>query len=152
MTASITTIEKLEVICEDMKKRSEPKATNMTGVECNASPSPELQTLASLEQKCRSYKDSVEVMQNRVGKLIDLVSPTRRSLTSPVLMRPNKLADGLKEKSQGLTASISNSLLDLTRRSVDDNATVRIVTVITLIYLPTQFVAVSSSRRNARSS
>ena len=66
-------------------------------------------------------------------------------------MRPNKLADGLKEKSQGLTASISNSLLDLTRRSVDDNATVRIVTVITLIYLPTQFVAVSSSRRNAGS-
>ena len=57
-----------------MEKRCEPKTTNTTGVEYNASPSPELQTLASLERKCRSYKDSVEVMQNRVGKLSDLVS------------------------------------------------------------------------------
>ena len=102
MTASITTIEKLEVICEDMKKRCEP---NMTGVEYNANPSPELQTLASLEQKCRSYRDSVEVMQNRVGKLIDLVSPTRRSPTFPVLMRPNK-AGGWIEREESRIDSV----------------------------------------------
>lgn len=38
---------------------------------------------------------------------------------------------------------MSHSVLELTRISVDENVTVRVITVITMIYLPTQFVAVS---------
>jgi hypothetical protein len=150
MTATMRTIETLKVVCQDIDKKGvQAETSDLTSIECNLNP--EVQALASLAQKCHSYKDSVEVMQNRVGKLIDLVSsnvvPNVHTLTGS-----DQLADGLKEKSQGLTASISNSLLDLTRRSVSDNATVRIVTIITLIYLPTQFVAVSNFEVNLSSS
>jgi hypothetical protein len=67
MTATMTTIETLKVVCQDIDRKSE-----LTSIECNLNP--EVQALASLAQKCHSYKESVEVMQNRVGKLIDLVS------------------------------------------------------------------------------
>src|ERR1700722_5497 len=151
MTATMRTIETLKVVCQDIDKKGvQAETSDLTSIECNLNP--EVQALASLAQKCHSYKDSVEVMQNRVGKLIDLVSLNVVSPMSIPLTRPDQLADGLKEKSQGLTASISNSLLDLTRRSVSDNATVRIVTIITLIYLPTQFVAVSNFEVNLSSS
>jgi hypothetical protein len=36
-------------------------------------------------------------------------------------------------------------MLSLTKDTVDDSATVRVVTVVTLIFLPASFVAVSSS-------
>ncbi|KAF2728267.1 hypothetical protein EJ04DRAFT_569647 [Polyplosphaeria fusca] len=36
---------------------------------------------------------------------------------------------------------ISSRILLLTRKSVDDNATVRVVTICTLIYLPASFMA-----------
>lgn len=55
-----------------------------------------------------------------------------------------QLIDGTSQKAQVLASGISRSLLRLTEKSVDDNVTVRVITVITLIYLPTQFVAVST--------
>lgn len=70
MTATMTTIETLKVVCQDIDGKA--KASDLTSIECNLNP--EVQALASLAQKCHSYKESVEVMQNRVGKLIDLVS------------------------------------------------------------------------------
>ena len=122
MMATTHTIEELRRVCQSISSSSRQiRSTHLVVEECDSTT--EERALASLLHKCRAYRDNVEVMQNRVSKLIDL------------------LADGLKEKSQGLTAGISNALLDLTRRSVSDNATVRIVTIITLIYLPTQFVA-----------
>lgn len=36
-------------------------------------------------------------------------------------------------------------MLNLTKDTVDDSATVRVVTVVSLIFLPASFVAVSSS-------
>lgn len=38
---------------------------------------------------------------------------------------------------------INNKMLKLTNETFDDNATVRVVTVVTLIYLPASFVSVS---------
>jgi hypothetical protein len=87
MTATITTIEALKVVCQDIDQKSvQAKTSDLTSIECNLNP--EVQALASLAQKCHSYKDSVEVMQNRVGKLIDLVSrmwcsPNVHTLTRP---------------------------------------------------------------------
>lgn len=42
---------------------------------------------------------------------------------------------------------ISEQILDLTHESVEDNATVKVITVFTLIYLPASFMAVSIHRR-----
>jgi hypothetical protein len=38
---------------------------------------------------------------------------------------------------------LNNKLVKLTNKSLDENATVRIVTLVTLIYLPASFVSVS---------
>lgn len=40
---------------------------------------------------------------------------------------------------------VNNELVKLTNKSLDDNATVRIITLMTLIYLPASFVAVSTT-------
>lgn len=39
---------------------------------------------------------------------------------------------------------INDNMLSLTKDTVDDSATVRVVTIVTLIFLPANFVAVSS--------
>lgn len=61
--------------------------------------------------------------------------------------RTEKLAqisvDGLNQKCHLTAADINRSLLHLGKKSLDDNVTVRTVTVITLIFLPTQLIAVS---------
>lgn len=40
--------------------------------------------------------------------------------------------------------TISRGIWSLTRDTVDDSATVRLVTIVTLVYLPASFVAVSA--------
>lgn len=44
-------------------------------------------------------------------------------------------------QNQASSDRISTRMLRLTRESVDDNATVRVITVCTLIYLPASFMA-----------
>lgn len=46
-------------------------------------------------------------------------------------------------KNQDTTVGINNKMLKLTNETFDDNATVRVVTLVTLIYLPASFVSVS---------
>lgn len=55
-----------------------------------------------------------------------------------------QLSDGLSERSQHTANSIADSSRELTLKSLNDSYIVKIVTVITLIYLPMQGVAVSS--------
>jgi hypothetical protein len=55
-----------------------------------------------------------------------------------------KLGVALNLKSQATAVKINRNIWSLTKDSVDDNATVRLVTIVTLIYLPASFVAVSS--------
>jgi hypothetical protein len=45
-------------------------------------------------------------------------------------------------KNQDTTVGINNKMLKLTNETFDDNATVRVVTLVTLIYLPASFVSV----------
>jgi hypothetical protein len=49
-------------------------------------------------------------------------------------------------KSQGTAVKINRSIWSLTKDSVDDNATVKLVTILTLIYLPASFIAVRDAR------
>jgi len=53
------------------------------------------------------------------------------------------LRDTLELKNQKELAKINSNLLSLQRENVDDNETVKVITVLTLIYLPGSFVAVS---------
>ena len=47
-------------------------------------------------------------------------------------------------KGQATAQVISDNMLNLTKETVDDSTSVRIVTFVTLIYLPASFVAVST--------
>ena len=53
-----------------------------------------------------------------------------------------QLTDTLNFKSQITTEQLNKHMLGLTRETVDDSATVRVIGVVTLIYLPSTFVAV----------
>ena len=55
-----------------------------------------------------------------------------------------QLAVALNLRNQSVTIEINNRSLDMSRESVDDNATVRVVTLVTLTYLPASFVSVGT--------
>jgi hypothetical protein len=53
-----------------------------------------------------------------------------------------KLTNLLDIGNQANSREISTRILGLTQEGVDDNATVKVITVFTLIYLPASFMAV----------
>lgn len=118
------TIEQVALLCADFEQNDGLQILAHTNT-----PSPtvlihvDTKNLQDLARRAQSYKASAKYIQSRAEKVIDT------------------LTDGVNQKGQHTAASISESLLRLTERSVDDNMTVRVVTIITLIYLPTQFVA-----------
>ncbi len=61
-----------------------------------------------------------------------------------------KLADGLNLQNQEISAESNGHLVTLTKDTVDDSATVRAVTFVTLIYLPATFISVSPRSLKAR--
>jgi hypothetical protein len=56
-----------------------------------------------------------------------------------------QLTVALSLKNQATSVDINHNMLLLTRDTVDDSATVRVVTLVTLIYLPASFVSVRIS-------
>ncbi|GIJ86990.1 hypothetical protein Asppvi_005889 [Aspergillus pseudoviridinutans] len=79
------------------------------------------------------HLESVNVLERKVRGISDL------------------LAVALTVENQAVTIDINNKMLDLnnklvklTNKSLDENATVRIVTLVTLIYLPASFVSVGA--------
>jgi hypothetical protein len=56
-----------------------------------------------------------------------------------------QLADGLNLQNQDISAEINNHLLTLTKDTVDDSATVRTITLVTLTYLPASFMTVCTN-------
>lgn len=54
------------------------------------------------------------------------------------------LADTLNLKHQQTAQRVSENTLALNDAAVKDSATIRVITVVTLVYLPANFIAVSS--------
>ncbi|GAB1208462.1 hypothetical protein APSETT445_007212 [Aspergillus pseudonomiae] len=69
------------------------------------------------------YMKSVEVLEGKVKGISDL------------------LAVALNLKGQTVANEINDKMLQLTSEAFEDNATVRVVTLVTLIYLPASFVS-----------
>jgi hypothetical protein len=53
-----------------------------------------------------------------------------------------KASDGLNLRNQKITAESNGHLVTLTKKSVGDSATVKAITLVTLIYLPATFISV----------
>jgi len=49
---------------------------------------------------------------------------------------------GLDIKNQEIASETNTHILHLTEDTVDDSSTVRVITLVTLVYLPSSFVAV----------
>ena len=62
-----------------------------------------------------------------------------------------QIAYALDTKNQDHAATLNELMADLTTESVDDNATVTLITVFSLIYLPGSFVGVSLSSSGFKS-
>jgi hypothetical protein len=96
---------------------------------------------ASLGESHHCSRDSSTTCTSDVGfGKIEKNTPEKAiSLTSDHQQLTNLLDVG----NQANSREISTRILHLTQEGVDDNATVRVITVFTLIYLPASFMAVS---------
>ncbi|CZR50160.1 uncharacterized protein PAC_00032 [Phialocephala subalpina] len=75
------------------------------------------------ESQLKAHWQSVELLEKRAQEIL------------------KPLSVALNLKNQATVVEISNNMLSLTKDTVDDSATVRVITVVTLIYLPASFVA-----------
>lgn len=84
--------------------------------------------LETLRWKMRGFTESAEVLKSRIQNSIDLVGFT--------LMLHNQLESAKVEKRiHDLTESLNN----LTQDTVDDSATVKVITFVSAVYLPGRF-------------
>jgi hypothetical protein len=54
-----------------------------------------------------------------------------------------KISDTIALKSQHTSETMSSAMLDLSKSSVEDSTAMRVITVVTLVYLPSSFLTVS---------
>jgi len=81
--------------------------------------------LSSYTSKYRGHVTSTGLLTSRVQGVLKLLSVA------------------LTLKTQATSVDINHNMLLLTHDTVDDSATVRVVTLVTLLYLPASFVSVS---------
>lgn len=91
-----------------------------------------LDELEALKSKMKGYIESADVLKGRVQNLIDLVGYT---LTLHNQLEAAKIDTELRDLTEGLKR--------LTEDTVDDSATVKIITFVSAVYLPGSFIAVS---------
>jgi hypothetical protein len=87
---------------------------------------------ASLDLTVKACIENSKVLQGRIANLIELVGYT--------LTLHNQLETGKLDKE---VRDMTKKLHDLTQTSVDDSAIVRLITIVSAIYLPGSFVGVS---------
>ncbi|KAF2796628.1 hypothetical protein K505DRAFT_237308, partial [Melanomma pulvis-pyrius CBS 109.77] len=77
----------------------------------------------SFRTQIQGYIDSTELMKKRSQRILDI------------------LTAGLNLQNQKKGLGFSNVMVSLAKDTVEDSATVRVVTIVTLIYLPASFVS-----------
>ncbi len=95
-----------------------------------------------------NYRVTQEVLQNYAA-VAAAYSQNAEYLRDKIRGTAELLSDTLNLKHQKIAQSISENTLALTNAAVKDSATIRVITVVTLLYLPASFVAVSSSKSSA---
>ena len=97
------------------------------------------QQLQLMSQRLESHIVAAELLGQRVTATLGLVIVATLIFTTLLILY--KLTNMLDLQNQANSDRISTRMLRLTRESVDDNVTVRVITVCTLIYLPASFMA-----------
>ena len=101
--------------------------------------------LSSYLLQLKGSLSSVDVLQKRIQGILVLVSSINHRPCYQIKCQPAdiiKNAEALSMKAQITAERVNDHLLHLTEETVEYSATVRIITVVTLIYLPSTFIAV----------
>lgn len=98
--------------------------------------------IESFRSQIQGYIDSTELMNQRSQRTLDIVSICIKGRARHILTS-TQLAAGLNLQNQKKGLGFSNVMVSLAKDTVEDSATVRVVTIVTLIYLPASFVSVS---------
>lgn len=75
--ATLATVKRLEAIGAEIQAAETVTVLKAAAGNALKTQRKELQSLAMLAEQCQSHMNSVEIMANRVGKLIDLVCHTQ---------------------------------------------------------------------------
>ena len=70
--ATLFTLDKLQMVCDQILTEERLRLSEASSNHIDRCK--EQNAFRVLSQRCRSYMNSVEIMQNRAGKLIELVS------------------------------------------------------------------------------
>ena len=92
-----------------------------------------------LDEIGRATSESLANYRN----LIEAYSHNTAFLVEKIRKTAQLLSDTLNLKHQQIAQNTDENTLALTNAAVKDSATIRVITVVTLLYLPTTFVAVS---------
>jgi hypothetical protein len=96
-------------------------------------------TLGNMTRQIAGYTDNVHHLLRKIASMAQLVSDTLALRDQQISLRNQQIA---QEQNKQLT--------EMTRLTVQDSATLRVIGVATLIFLPTTFVAVSLSSQKTR--
>jgi hypothetical protein len=99
-----------------------------------------------MEEMVNSFDDNLQYSMSRVASISSLVRfyqlwnighvPKLTPIFDP------KLSNTISLKNENTSNQVSSSMLEYNRFTVDDSATVRVITLVTLIYLPPTSVSV----------
>ena len=99
-----------------------------------------IQARGAQQIETNAISDLLENYRNQ----IDAYAENAKFLLKRSGSTAQQLSDTLAFKNQHVAQSQSGYMLKLTMSTVDDSATVRVVTLVTLVYLPFSFMAVRS--------
>ncbi|GAB7347543.1 hypothetical protein MBLNU459_g4435t2 [Dothideomycetes sp. NU459] len=100
--------------------------------------------LTAYVEKMESHVSSVEVMEKRIVATIGSLSSLLELKNQSVDLRNQTMAlenQAAALENQAAADRLNEMMLKYTRESVDDNTTVKLITVFTLVYLPASFIA-----------
>jgi hypothetical protein len=102
-------------------------------------------SLYLLEVQLDGFLEGSRILEKRVKHLLNSVGShvLLPSLSNPVNIWLLKLTLALDVKTRATSELASDTMLDMTSNALEDSATVKIVTLVSLIFLPASFVAVS---------
>lgn len=110
--------------------------------------------LDSYDLKLDCYEMSLENLMKRLKGIFSLVCFIFCALCYldriiKMILTVTQVSSGLNIKNQRIAAEMNEHMLKLTEDTVDDSSTVRVVTLVTLVYLPSSYVGVSGSQARA---
>ena len=92
----------------------------------------------------QSDAHAMKLLLNNYMNMVDAYTQQASFLKNRAACLAVSITDTLSFKDSNTAKRQSQYMLDLTLSTVDDSTTVRVITIVTLIYLPFTFMAVSS--------